>query len=109
MNRILLILLGICFSITANAECSSKSCSAVNVEMLYVQKDADVLVGTSGTEANLNCGTASNGYVTLLSSSDNFNVMYSTLLASRMANKSVRIRISESSEKCTILYLVSEG
>ena len=90
------------------ADCSTKSCSKVTVDMLYVQANGNILVGTSGAESNLNCGTASEGYVTLLQSSSNFEIMYSTLLASRMADRTVRIRIAENTPGCSISYLVSE-
>lgn len=76
--------------------------------MLYVTSNNNILVGTTDEESELNCGTAPNGYVTLLKASKNFEVIYSTLLASRMADKKVTIRIIEDSELCDIAYVVSK-
>ncbi len=88
--------------------CYSTGCSNVKVEMLYVEADRNILVGTDGDESVMNCDSASNGYATLLSTDSNFEIMYSTLLAARMSGQSVRIRIDENSAQCSVAYLVLE-
>lgn len=108
MRSTLGLIAGLMLPLISFADCSTKACSPVTVDMLYVTANSNILVGTSGDESKLTCGTASEGYVTLLKSSSNFEIMYSTLLASRMASQTVRIRISENTPECSISYLVSE-
>ncbi len=90
-----------------NADCSGNSCNSVYVDLLYVRASGDVSVGTSGTETGLNCtpGGTNGVYLKLYKSDLSSDFIYSTLLAAQMANRQVKIRISEGSSDCHISYI----
>ena len=89
----------------AYAACSGPICSDVLVERLYVNANGVVYVSTDGVETALNCTAVSGIYVTLYHTDTNFDAIYSTLLAAKLVEKTVGIRIEDSSSDCRILYV----
>jgi hypothetical protein len=91
--------------LSAHADCAGNSCSNVYVDILYVNASSSIYVGTSGDETLLNCEAHAGVYAILDSNHVNADKIYSTLLAAQLANKKVRVRISEGTEGCRISYI----
>lgn len=102
-----LSLLFLCIPFIAKAECSGYRCTDVKISRMYVQADGNTLIGTSGTEDNLDCKALSDVYITLGISNKNYNATYSLLLAAHTTNQTVQIRTTSSGD-CKIVYVVSD-
>ncbi len=101
------LIVGICFLLASSwavAECTSKWCSDVYVDTLFVRANGDISVATSGTETLLNCTAYQGVYTTLQQSAANSDDIYALLLAAYMADKKVLVRIVEGSSNCEISY-----
>ncbi len=91
----------------AHSSCGTQSCSNVTIENIYTTADGNVLIMTSGDETTLGCTQTSGKYVTLDTTSPNSNLIYSGLLASRMANREVKIVIQSSSVSGSAICRIS--
>lgn len=100
--RIITLALGWMISAAAFADCGTYACTNVKIEKLYVTATTNILVMTSGNEANLNCTGTSGKYVRLNLDNKNGALIYSTLLAARTADNFVKIVIVDGSDKCDI-------
>ncbi len=85
--------------------CNSHGCID-KIEKLYLEAASGrILVGTPGDETLANCSPVSNVYFTLEQTQPGYNTIYSTLLAAKIANKTVQLRIAEESSNCRIQYI----
>lgn len=103
--KYLLFLAVVAVSNTSWATCSAHRCENVDVDRIYIKKDGEVFVGTSGDEKLLNCSAVSGVYATFSLVDPGGQAYYSALLAAQMAGKKVGIRIVENSNNCSIQYI----
>ncbi|WP_394203806.1 hypothetical protein [Marinagarivorans algicola] len=103
--KYLLLISMIAISNASWAVCSAQRCENVEVDRIYIKKDGEVFVGTSGDEKLLNCTAVSGVYATFSLADPGGQAHYSLLLAAQMVGKEVGVRILEGSSKCTIEYV----
>lgn len=84
--------------------CSSTECVGL-IENIYIQANGEIYIGTPHDEKLANCSPVSGALLTLDTNDNNAKEIYSTLLAAYMADKKVKIRITESSPNCKIQYV----
>jgi len=105
MKKILMSVLALSSITTAVfANCSATGCYNVKVEKVLVATTGDILVATSGTEANLNCSSVVNQYMTVAVNNPGKNAMYSMFLTATTTGKKMTMAIIPSSAGCKISY-----
>jgi hypothetical protein len=87
--------------------CAGHSCTNFYIERLIVSANGEVTIGTSGDEGSLSCSAGTYGYIKLLKSSDNYDAVYSLLLAAHVAKTEMWIRTNDTGD-CNIVYIVSD-
>jgi len=93
----------------AYAECSGKACKNVKVERLYVRNNPTILISTTGDEAALNCLPVEGRYIELRAAHQKYDEIYSLLLAAKLADHNIWIRVRNAPQSpCSILYVVLE-
>ena len=93
----------------ALAECQGRACVGVKIERLYVRDHPTVLISTDGAESQLTCQPVEGRYIELRETHAKAEEIYSLLLAAKLADHDVWIRIHESPEApCSVLYVVLE-
>lgn len=87
------------------ADCSGVICTDVSIQSMQVSNTGAVWIKTSGIETGLNCTPNSDVYLWLDGGKPGRNVIYSALLAYKVAGKNLDFRIVESSNPCEVLYI----
>ena len=96
-----------CSSTYTFATCSPQSCTT-KIERLYLtgSSSGDILVKPADpADGIVNCTLREGSYLTLKNDHLLFSEIYSTLLAIKISEKDVRIRIVEESDNCEISYI----
>lgn len=89
------------------ADCVGNQCRDVMLERVYVRHGGDVSVSTSGEELNLNCSAENQIYLTLSNDHPNEDEIYAMILARKLENRPIWIRVTgESGEPCAVAYTV---
>lgn len=96
------------FPTIAVADCASHICSEVHVDKIYTNVDGLVYVATTGDETKLDCVAESGVYVSFHLSDPAGDAIYSTLLASQLADRKVAIRIARGTAGCKIAYITHD-
>jgi len=105
MKKILMSVLALSTITTAVfADCSAKGCYNVTVKKVLVATTGDILVATSGTEANLNCDSVVDQYMTVPVNNPGKNAMYSMFLTATTTGKKMTMAIIPSTTGCKISY-----
>lgn len=107
MYKITVAISVLSMSLFASADCDGNSCIGVKITRLFVTPEGNSVVGTSGNETLLNCDAGTKGYLTLDSSSKNYNATYALILASHTTEHPIWLRMNESGT-CSIQYVVSD-
>ena len=106
-TRYLLALFLCCFSSVGVAACSGVMCGGISITKMQVNvANSLVWVETDGAELDLDCAPDSGVFLMLDTSAEGGKNVYSTLLAYKMANKPLNIRVVENSNPCEIMYVV---
>lgn len=107
MNKFFISALLFVFATPLFADCSTKYCSGVYVDLLYVKASGEHVLGTSGDERLLNCNAVSDVYVTI-PKSENEDVLISTLMTAQATGRKVLVRIRENTSNCEVIYIKLE-
>lgn len=94
----LLIMLGA----NVYASCDNVRCYG-QLERLYINSDT-LYISTDGDENNLSCSAPGGIYITLPTSSPDFNRFYAMMLTSLTMQKEIGLRIQSGSEDCRLVY-----
>ena len=87
----------------AHASCTSIGCTAT-IKQLVVNATGNVLIDMEGTDSPGNCTLSGGKYIEMALSNDNRKALYSMLLASYLAAKTVAIRTVDGTGTCTVLW-----
>jgi len=104
----LIALSNITFASTPPANgCTSISCTGT-IQNIYIDNDDKIYITPpEGTYSNLSCALDSGQYFILTETHSRFKEIYGTLLAAFSAQKTVQLRIINSStQTCEIRYVV---
>ncbi len=108
MKKLIVFLIFSCFSGLTQAECGGHACSQVRIVRLAVSSYGDVKINTTGDESSLSCNADSYGYLSLKKQAENFEELYSLLLALKMTDTVIdRIRTTDSGP-CEIAYVIHD-
>ncbi|WP_218417931.1 hypothetical protein [Alteromonas lipotrueae] len=105
--KIILFILVAFYNCTVDASCTQNSCDT-SIARLYLSGTSDGRVFIEPSEVAsgvVNCELAEGKFFTLYQSHPLFSEIYSTLLASKIASRSVRLRIHENTLDCKLLYI----
>ena len=102
------IILFALFAKTVLADCSGIVCTDVKVQSMQVDIDGTVWLQTSGTETNLSCTPDSGAFLKFDSNAPGGKNIYSGLLAYKMADKPLDVRVVQNSNPCEVLYIVTD-
>lgn len=89
------------------ASCSPQAC-VTKIKRLYLTGGTSgsiLVMPTEVAQGYVNCTLKEGHYLTLKNDHPLFSEIYSTLLAIKIAEKNVRIRIVEESNNCEISYI----
>lgn len=110
MARIFIFLIVISFPLLSKAGCTSTGCTST-IKRIYLtgRSPAQVLIQPSeNLNGRVDCTPVETKYLTLHASHPLFKEIYSTLLASHIANEEVWLRVASGSNDCRIVYLVKD-
>jgi hypothetical protein len=93
------------FPLLSFAECSGVVCSDVSISSMAVTSSGPIWIKTSGNEANINCTADSDVNLWLDGATAGGKNIYSALLAYKVADKSLNLRLAEGSNPCEVLYI----
>jgi hypothetical protein len=91
----------------ANAECTGLSCADVKIHSMQVDIGGTVWIQTTGTETGLSCTPDSNAFIKFDSNAPGGKNIYSGLLAYKLADKPLGLRIVQNSNPCELSYIVA--
>lgn len=91
---------------TAYADCAGTACQSTRIDRIYVREDPTVLISTIDDETKLSCQPVEDKYIELRASHPKYDEIYSMLLAAKLADHRVWIRVKSSTGPCAILYAV---
>ena len=89
---------------SAYATCASYGCTGT-VTRLQVTSTGNVQVGIAGDATQMNCTAVASAYSEVNLSAAGGNAIYSALLTAQTTQKSILVRIVESSSNCAIAYV----
>jgi len=92
------------FTVSVQAECKGVACSDVTVDPLLMLASETIIVGTSGDESKLQC-ESHGGRSLIMSNSTGKNVMYSALLTAQTTEKTLSIRLNDTSSNVLLRIL----
>lgn len=95
-------------SVVVYAECAGVMCGDVKVQSMQVDAGGTVWIQTTGTEANLDCTPNSGIFIKLDGSASGGKNVYSGLLAYKLADKALNIRVIDNSNPCELAYIVTK-
>ena len=90
------------------AGCDDKGCTTT-ISSLYVTETGPVYIGTELDENGAPCQPVSNVYFTLDSQSDNFETLFSTLMAAYLNRLTIYLRVNVGSDGCQLRYVALDG
>ncbi|MDQ7085362.1 MAG: hypothetical protein Q9M36_10745 [Sulfurovum sp.] len=101
------VLLGTLLTTNIYAACDATGCNEVTIDRLYALDTNDILIETSGIEANLNCTSfgGASSVITLEDSNPSKNIFFSLLLTAQTTNQKVYIAITPNSTNCSMAYM----
>ncbi len=88
--------------LSVHGDCGNLGCVDVKIENIYVTANSNVLVMTSGDETSLGCTETTGKYLVLDTDDKNSNLIYSSILAARTAEREIKFVIKSGSSNCSI-------
>ena len=108
MKKILFLLIVFAFPNIAYSACDATGCTTT-IKRVYLTGLSDGRIYIEPTDKPngiVNCTPAENIFFVLESDHKLFKEIYSGALSAMMANKRTRLRISENTQNCKLLYLM---
>jgi hypothetical protein len=75
------------------------------IDRLYVRSDGPILIGTEGDETDLDCQPREAVYLALNRDIEGFDEIMSVLMAAKLSDRPVLLRMFSGSGECSINYV----
>ena len=83
------------------------SCTDITIDRFYPDSDG-LYIDTSGNETKLKCTPTSEKYLRLSITNKNYNLISNVLLKAHESRHPIWVRVNDDSNKCEIIYVVSD-
>ncbi|MEM6649441.1 MAG: hypothetical protein AAF603_04245 [Pseudomonadota bacterium] len=92
----------------ASASCNPRGCTG-QITRIYTKASGTVHIGTDQDETQANCGEPNNVYFTIRPDAVARDMFLAKLISAQAQEKSLYIRIVESTSDCEVMYILMDN